>query len=154
MAEVKDRAAAVQWLAEHPEVWSDRPRDDFEAEKAWCMNVLQVLCNEGFDLGSGGLNDLLSDARAAMAQTLTKVDEILCRVYPVGRGGTLVEKADFVVRMVINAGNYIRNLDPIVFENLTKDPPPGVRLEAEDGSGAVVIGGEPNEQTVKTYKVG
>jgi hypothetical protein len=85
--------------------------------------------------------------------TLGKVDEILCRVYPTGRGGDVIEKAEFVVRMVINAGNYIRNLDPLVFEQLTKDAPPIVRLEGPDGR-AVVIGGEPNEQTVKSYTVG
>lgn len=146
----KDRDAAIEWLAEHPEVWSDRPRDDFEAEKAWGLRVLQSLCNEGFDLGEGGLNQLLREARGLM---LGKVEEILCRVYPVGRGGTVIEKAEFVVRMVINAGNYIKSLDPIVFENLTKDLPPVVRLEAEDGS-AVQIGGEPTPATVKSYKVG
>lgn len=31
---------------------------------------------------------------------------------------------------------------------------PVVRLEAEDGSGAVQIGGEPTPATVKSYKVG
>jgi Lar family restriction alleviation protein len=64
----RNRAAAVHWLAANPSVWSDRPRDDFEAEKAWCMRVLQELCNEGFDLGeAGGLNQLLEEARELKA---------------------------------------------------------------------------------------
>lgn len=107
----KDRAAAVQWLAANPDVWSDRPRDDPKAEEEWCLRVLRRLVTvEGFYLGeAGGLNDLLGEARAAMVSEARAAAE---------------------------------------------GAPTVVRLEAEDGSGAVQIGGEPSGKTVKSYKVG